>query len=47
MNTDDTPETAKLKTDAAQKKVDIHDNHSWLLGDSAGYPVVLMRGRGG
>jgi hypothetical protein len=30
-----------------QKKLDIHDNHSWLLGDSAGYPVVGMRGRGG
>src|ERR1019366_5073047 len=25
-------DTPKLKTDAAQKKVDIHDNHFWLLG---------------
>jgi hypothetical protein len=26
MNTDDTPETAKLKTDAAYPTVTIHDN---------------------
>ena len=32
---------------ARASSVDIHDNHSWLLGDSAGYPVVGMRGRGG